>query len=183
MEKKEKNYGVHQALNKDYKGSRYDRGHLFPVYHANSQDCANATFTLTNAAPQNPSFNRGKWKEQEEKNANHLVSECKKQTAYIVTGVVPSTIKLKDEERVTVPSHFWTAFCCFDNNMKIITSKGYIGKNFENKIPEEKTVTELELELKDLYHVDFKLFDLSLKRPREEKSYCEKEKRKFCVIS
>ncbi|KAL0151496.1 hypothetical protein M9458_053201, partial [Cirrhinus mrigala] len=51
--------GDRQALNRDYRKSGRDKGHLEPVFQANSQDCADATFTLTNAAPQNPSFNRG----------------------------------------------------------------------------------------------------------------------------
>ncbi|KAF4074891.1 hypothetical protein AMELA_G00228520 [Ameiurus melas] len=53
---------THQAVNADYVGSHFDRGHLAPVLHANSQNCSDATFTLTNAAPQNFSFNRGQWK-------------------------------------------------------------------------------------------------------------------------
>ncbi|XP_056585678.1 endonuclease domain-containing 1 protein-like [Triplophysa dalaica] len=51
--------GHKQALNEDYVNSGYDKGHLAPVYQASSQKCADATFTLTNAAPQNLSFNRG----------------------------------------------------------------------------------------------------------------------------
>nr|XP_021331620.1 uncharacterized protein LOC767704 isoform X1 [Danio rerio] len=54
--------GENQALNKDYYRSGFDRGHLAPVYHANSQECADATFTPTNAAPQNHSFNRVEWR-------------------------------------------------------------------------------------------------------------------------
>ncbi|RXN14740.1 endonuclease domain-containing 1 -like protein [Labeo rohita] len=47
-----------QAVSDDYKDSGYDKGHLAPVFLAGSQGCADATFTLTNAAPQDPSFNR-----------------------------------------------------------------------------------------------------------------------------
>ncbi|XP_016119071.1 endonuclease domain-containing 1 protein-like, partial [Sinocyclocheilus grahami] len=80
-----------QAVSDDYKHSGFDKGHLVPVYMASSQDCSDATFTLTNAAPQNLHFNRGKWRILEEKIAKELTERClsKKNTAYIVTGVVP----------------------------------------------------------------------------------------------
>ncbi|KAI4899194.1 hypothetical protein NFI96_005267 [Prochilodus magdalenae] len=55
-----KNRVWHQALNRDYAHSSYDKGHLFPVNHADNQQAADGTFTLTNAAPQNCDFNK-KW--------------------------------------------------------------------------------------------------------------------------
>ncbi|KAI2644994.1 Endonuclease domain-containing 1 protein [Labeo rohita] len=151
--------GDNQALNGDYEGSGYDKGHLAPVYQAQSQDCADATFTLTNAAPQNPSFNRGQWRVLENKIAADLSNRClpKKYSVYIVTGVVPGTKNIK-ENRVKVPSHFWTAYCCLDNNKICQISSGFIGKN-ENVTPEEKTVKNLEEELEILYKIKpFNLF-------------------------
>ncbi|XP_067261202.1 endonuclease domain-containing 1 protein-like isoform X2 [Chanodichthys erythropterus] len=123
--------GVRQALNGDYEKSGYDRGHLAPVYQAQSQSCSDATFTLANAAPQNPSFNR---------------------------GVVPGTQTLKN--RVNVPSHFWTAYCCLDQNNRCQISKGFIGVN-KNIPPQSKSVNALETELAKYYNVNpFKLFNV-----------------------
>uniref|UniRef100_A0A672L4R6 Uncharacterized protein n=1 Tax=Sinocyclocheilus grahami TaxID=75366 RepID=A0A672L4R6_SINGR len=150
--------GGRQALNGDYENSRYDKGHLAPVYQAQSQSCAYATFTLTNAAPQNPSFNRGQWKVLEKKIAEELSYQClpKRYTVYIVTGVVPGTGNIKN--RVNVPSHFWTAYCCLDNNNKCQISSGFIGEN-KKDTPKNKTVKDLETELATLYKVtSFKLF-------------------------
>ncbi len=65
--------GDHQALNGDYEKSGFHKGHLAPVYQAESQDCADATFTLTNAAPQNPSFNGGQWRVLEKKKCRTTV--------------------------------------------------------------------------------------------------------------
>ncbi|XP_058637925.1 endonuclease domain-containing 1 protein-like [Onychostoma macrolepis] len=155
---KKQGLGKHQALNGDYESSRYDRGHLAPVYQAQSQSCAHATFTLTNAAPQNPSFNRGQWKKLERNIAKELSNQClpKRYTIYIVTGVVPGAQKIKN--RVNVPKHFWTAYCCLDNNNKCQISSGFIGKN-ENITPKRKTVKNLEKELATLYKVtSFQLF-------------------------
>nr|XP_055062674.1 endonuclease domain-containing 1 protein-like [Misgurnus anguillicaudatus] len=59
-----------QASNKDYEKKGFDKGHLAPVYQANSQECADATFTLTNAAPQYGSFNRGQWRKIEKNGIN-----------------------------------------------------------------------------------------------------------------
>jgi len=152
--------GVHQALNEDYKKSGYHKGHLAPVYQAGSQSCADATFTLTNAAPQDPFFNNGKWKSLERKIANDLVKQCLnlEYSVFIVTGVVPGTGTLKNQNRVKVPSHFWTAYCCLDNNNKCQTSRGYIGEN-KNKTPLNMTVKELETYLATLYEVrSFEVF-------------------------
>ncbi|XP_058648120.1 endonuclease domain-containing 1 protein-like [Onychostoma macrolepis] len=171
--------GDRQALNRDYERSGYDKGHLAPVYQANSQSCANATFTLTNAAPQNPSFNRGQWKVLEKKIAGELSNQClpKKYSVYIVVGVVPGSEIINN--RVKVPSHFWTAFCCLDNNNKCQISRGFIGKN-ENIPPKNKTVNDLETELATLYNVDsFELFDKSTKLPPKKQSDSENENKLF----
>uniref|UniRef100_A0A8C2KPS0 Endonuclease domain-containing 1 protein-like n=1 Tax=Cyprinus carpio TaxID=7962 RepID=A0A8C2KPS0_CYPCA len=157
--------GVHQALNDDYKNSGYDKGHLAPVFQAQSQNCADATFTLTNAAPQNPSFNRGQWRVLEKKIAEELYNQCppKKYSVYIVTGVVVTGTEII-KNRVKVPSHFWTAYCCLDNNNKCQISSGFIGKN-TNDTPKNKTVKDLEIELAKLYNVNtFELFDNSHQR-------------------
>ncbi|XP_048053712.1 endonuclease domain-containing 1 protein-like [Megalobrama amblycephala] len=151
--------GRHQALNRDYVRSGSDRGHLQPVFQANSQSCADATFTLTNAAPQNPSFNRGQWRALEEKMANKLSEQCKEYSAFIVTGVTPGKRKLNN--RVNVPRYFWTAYCCLDNNEKCQISGGFFGVN-KNHTPKEKTVNDLEKYLKKIYKVkSFKVFDSS----------------------
>uniref|UniRef100_A0A673M041 Endonuclease n=1 Tax=Sinocyclocheilus rhinocerous TaxID=307959 RepID=A0A673M041_9TELE len=150
--------GKSQALNEDYMKSGYDRGHLAPVYQANSQSCADATFTLTNAAPPNPTFNQQPWRKLEGNIAKELSEQClpKRYTAYIVTGVVPGASKING--RVNVSSHFWTAFCCLDNNNKCQISKAFIGEN-KNIPPKEKTVKDLETELANLYKVEsFELF-------------------------
>ncbi|KAF4074884.1 hypothetical protein AMELA_G00228370 [Ameiurus melas] len=67
---------LNQSVNADYVGSHFDRGHLAPVYHANSQSCSDATFTLTNAAPQNPTFNKRWFHNAEKIVANDLNMNC-----------------------------------------------------------------------------------------------------------
>ncbi|XP_036413170.1 endonuclease domain-containing 1 protein-like [Colossoma macropomum] len=140
-----------QAINQDYaKKSRpmYDKGHLAPVHHARSQSCSYATFTLTNAAPQDRSFNRGQWRKTEEGVAEDVKHKCKGNYVYIVTGVVPGPNTLNN--RVCIPSHFWTAYCCLDNNLKVTDSRGFIGNNINVSV-ENKTVSELEGKLTNLY--------------------------------
>ncbi|XP_052403163.1 endonuclease domain-containing 1 protein-like [Carassius gibelio] len=185
--------GGYQALNDNYTKSKYDKGHLAPVFQAQSQGCSDATFTLTNAAPQDPSFNRGQWKKLERNIAKNLSDQClpKKYSVHIVTGVVPGTKNISDIVNVTVPSHFWTAYCCLDNNNKCKISGGFIGVN-ENFTPDYISVNDLETELTKLYNcTSFNLFDRSTEpRPKKQSeseynenfkkkapmSYCLKEK-------
>ncbi|KAK9980594.1 hypothetical protein ABG768_000187 [Culter alburnus] len=162
--------GIHQALKGDYVKSGFHRGHLAPVYHAQSRDCADATFTLTNAAPQDSSFNQGQWRVLERNIANNLTEQClQNYSVYIVTGVVPGTTK-NVSNRVNVPSHFWTAYCCLDQNNRCQISRGFIGVN-ENKIPLNITVNDLEKELANLYKVtSFEVFDSSTVPPMKQKN-------------
>ncbi|XP_073697608.1 endonuclease domain-containing 1 protein-like [Garra rufa] len=148
--------GVYQALNRDYLRSGYHRGHLAPVYLANSQSCADATFTLTNAAPQDSNFNSVSWWSVERRLAAYLESKCHWQPVYIVTGVVPGTQYIN--YRVNVPSHFWTAFCCLDQNNRCSESGGVIGTNDNNSNIREMSVADLEAELGNLYGTTFQLF-------------------------
>ncbi|XP_053532059.1 endonuclease domain-containing 1 protein-like [Ictalurus punctatus] len=157
---------VNQAVNGDYKYSGYDRGHLAPVFHATSQDCADATFTLTNAAPQIHLFNQ-KWSDYAESTvANVLNTDCINVglRAFVVTGVVPDNKKMNN--RVQIPSHFWTAFCCLDNNNKTIRSSAYYGEKDESEKEKNESVKEkdefvvyrwsvkdMETELTQLYKI------------------------------
>ncbi|XP_053471107.1 endonuclease domain-containing 1 protein-like [Ictalurus furcatus] len=181
---------VNQAVYDDYSGSGFHRGHLFPVSHANSQDCSDATFTLTNAAPQNPSFNSGKWKVTEREMAYVLNTDCTDEglRAFVVTGVVPGNNIMNN--RVRIPSHFWTAFCCLDNNNQTNRSGAYLGKNSNDFAPYRKSVLDVETELTQLYgehfrniiHFKFQFFDgkcyTETERARKrKKSGCETNKR------
>ncbi|XP_050959646.1 endonuclease domain-containing 1 protein-like [Labeo rohita] len=149
--------GVRQALNGNYYRSGYHKGHLAPVYLANSQRCANATFTLTNAAPQASYFNSVLWWRKEQLLATYLQRKCVSQNVYIVTGVVPGTNYMNNT--VNVPSHFWTAYCCLDQNKRCSNSKGFIGTNDNNSnIRTYKNVAALEKKLENLYDRTFQLF-------------------------
>lgn len=157
MELKGRRVLNNQASNDDYENSGYHKGHLAPVCHAVSQACVNATFTLTNAAPQDGSFN-SKWYQKVER---IMVETLKKHGAlnnsHIVTGVVPGNNIIKN--RVRVPSHFWSAYCCKNETNQLI-SGGFIGENSKGSIIDSKTVKDLETELKNLYQVEsFFLFD------------------------
>uniref|UniRef100_A0A3B1J7R8 Uncharacterized protein n=1 Tax=Astyanax mexicanus TaxID=7994 RepID=A0A3B1J7R8_ASTMX len=131
-----------QAVNIDYFNSGYHRGHLAPVLHARSKNCSNATFTLTNAAPQNGSFNSGKWRVTEAKVAKILEEKCAENSRYIVTGVVPGTKKINN--RVRIPSFFWTAYICLDNNQKVTTAGAFLGKNRNDIEVSELNISSLE---------------------------------------
>lgn len=146
------NRGLRQALNRDYDGSGYDKGHLFPVYHTHTTDTMLATSTLTNAAPQDPTFNRGQWRRYEEDVAALLQQEC--DGAYVVTGVIPGNQQIG--EGVRVAQYYWSAFCCFKGH-NALRSAGYIGPDNNNRV-QEVSVQQLEVILTDHYGSEFSVF-------------------------
>ncbi|XP_021433441.2 endonuclease domain-containing 1 protein-like [Oncorhynchus mykiss] len=135
------NRGDHQALNRDYEKSGYDKGHLYPVHHTSTQSSMLATSTLTNAAPQDPGFNRGQWRVHEEDLAELLNNACSK--AYVVTGVVPDDTQIGDG--VKVAKYYWSAYCCISKS-HTTESAGYVGPDNNGRV-QTLTVKDLETRL------------------------------------
>uniref|UniRef100_A0A674AN97 DNA/RNA non-specific endonuclease domain-containing protein n=1 Tax=Salmo trutta TaxID=8032 RepID=A0A674AN97_SALTR len=152
----------HQAVDADYKNNRLglDRGHLFPCSYAPDDAAKRSTFTLTNAVPQASSFNNGSWNDMECRVRKSLEINCKnnnKTEAYVVTGAVPS-FNNKLKERVNIPSHLWTAFCCYNSEKDKWIAGAHWGEN--KKEPEKKVLDPITLAklyeklLKEHYHGD-----------------------------
>lgn len=149
--------GWSQALDDNF-GS-YDRGHLNPAGH-HKEDASKVTMTHTNVAPQDRRMNNGPWNRYETRLKDVLSAGCSKM--YVVTGVVPSSTWVDQNQRVNVPSHYWNAYCCTDNNDKPLNSGGSLGPNTAQGVVTEYTsVTVLETELRGLLNVDnnFNIFN------------------------
>ena len=90
----------------DYKGSGYDRGHLAPAGDMGWSALAmQESFYYSNMSPQEPGFNRGIWKNLEEK-VRDWAAENKK--IYIVTGpVLRNGLPKIGPDQVAVPEYFY----------------------------------------------------------------------------
>ncbi|XP_058259279.1 endonuclease domain-containing 1 protein-like, partial [Hemibagrus wyckioides] len=135
QEKQEKN----QAVNSDYIGTGFTRGHVFPRQFAADQDQSESTYTLTNVAPQTREINQIWATQVEEPMLREINRDCKlnqNHQAYIVTGVVPGknwtsiTRNGKEyKEGINIPSHAWSAYCCTSkNDVKKLIVKTYLAE-------------------------------------------------------
>ncbi|XP_050960285.1 endonuclease domain-containing 1 protein-like, partial [Labeo rohita] len=168
-----------QAISSNYSDTGYDRGYLYPSFQYSEEQ--KATFSPTNAVPMDACFNGIHWKNYEKVLRTFLLlkyssSDLERKrmdepdeefsmnniaTVYIVTGTVPSANEQipyrgtsKDPERVTVPSHIWTAVCYKDrfNDAKSF-SFGYIGNNLPDGRITPMLIPDLEKRLSELYRV------------------------------
>ena len=157
-------YKTVQAINADYRNTDYDRGHLNPNFYQCGEG-RTATFTLTNAVPQDPCFNQQSWKEMEEVALSTMKEGCSFDGArrYFVTGIVPQGVRIPNREhdlegdmtprefnRVTVPSYLWTAACCdasSTTNPQNGFSFAYIGENIPDSFVNILSVSQLEAKL------------------------------------
>ncbi|XP_078085562.1 uncharacterized protein LOC144504303 [Mustelus asterias] len=100
-----------QAVDSDYQGGSYERGHLYP-FILNRQESSTSTCTLTNAVPETHGANV-RWFKEVESVTRMLAQTCHKsgRSMYFVTGV-DSSLKKKMKNRVSVPGFVWTALCC-----------------------------------------------------------------------
>ncbi|MFH4982148.1 hypothetical protein AB6A40_008857 [Gnathostoma spinigerum] len=108
-----------RALNKDYKGSGYDRGHLAAAgNHRKTQNSVDQTFLLSNMSPQvGKGFNRDKWNELE----RYVRARARKsENVYVCTGPLYLPRRESDgkmyvkyevigSNNVAVPTHFFKA--------------------------------------------------------------------------
>ena len=165
-----------QAIEIDYSNTGFDRGHLNPASY-NCDKAREATFTLTNAIPQNPCFNEQTWKilEQTARTAMRKLCNFPGAKRYFVTGTVPKNRMIPNEahdaesdrvrefNRVSVPSHLWTAACC-DSSKAIDATKranggfsfAYYGENKAYSCPTNSAVSDLETWLKWSYSQNLK---------------------------
>ncbi|XP_069482628.1 endonuclease domain-containing 1 protein-like [Ambystoma mexicanum] len=98
-----------QALDDDYKDTKYDRGHINPSLHHNDPDDSMSTFTLTNIVPQNATLNQGAWRHYEEDTIKHQAADCTR--TYAIVGAIPGNNYIS-KGRVNVPAYIWAAACC-----------------------------------------------------------------------
>ncbi len=103
-----------RAQNNDYKGKKFERGHLCPFADCRSTSSAAAeTFFLSNASPQEPSLNRGAWARLE-KYVRELSVSFEQLHIITMPLFIPSEeggktvlhYEVLGEHRVAVPTHF-----------------------------------------------------------------------------
>jgi len=109
---------------KDYRRSKFDRGHLVPSANQNSSDIQNSeTFLLSNMSPQRPNFNRQIWRNLESA-VRDLNDKSSILETYVITGPVfdyvekIQTIGSKDKFGIDVPipSHFYKSILAEQKN-------------------------------------------------------------------
>ncbi|XP_036379660.1 uncharacterized protein LOC118774420 [Megalops cyprinoides] len=159
-----------QAVLADYTDTiRFERGQLNPDQHQAEAGDKAATYTLTNVVPQVKEFYRAHWSRYLE-DIRHLLSSFCRGTAFVVTGVTTSEhmIRRDNRDRVAIPRHLWTAYCCpdFDLNMpyqfryKFPSFAAYGLNEAVNSFMVEVSAVKLEAFIKREMRVeqDFQLF-------------------------
>lgn len=119
------------AVDSDYLGSGYDRGHLLPAADARwSKKAMSATFFYSNITPQNANFNRGIWLflEMQVRHWTRLNEEL-----FIVTGpVLKDTLQKKiGNNKISVPKRHYKVI--LDYRKPQIKAIGFIIPNQPTK--------------------------------------------------
>jgi len=95
---------AHRSKLSDYKGSGYDRGHLFPAGNAATPEAMAQSFSLANMVPQNPTNNRGPWAKSVEQAVRKYVERTRGEV-YVLTGpVYEGGLKTIGASQVWVPT-------------------------------------------------------------------------------
>lgn len=76
-----------RALLRDYKGSKWDRGHMFAAAAAPTHEASAQSFSLANMIPQAPQLNQGIWAKAVEA-ATRKYAERSTKGIYIYTGPI-----------------------------------------------------------------------------------------------
>ena len=102
------------SSNADHEGSGYDRGHLAPAAAmAISRTAMSQSFYLSNMTPQDPSLNRGPWR-QLEKQVRQWVRD--KGKLYVVTGAVLNGVQDRiGPNNVSVPKRHYKVILDYED--------------------------------------------------------------------
>ncbi|KAM3936631.1 endonuclease domain-containing 1 protein-like [Leptodactylus fuscus] len=147
-----------QAVNDDYRNSGYSRGHVNPSMHHSSTSQL-ATFTYTNMAPQDSTFNSGTWNTYESFLRDKILTTCRQThvlSGVIISGSHPGKGKWL-RNRVNVPTFFWSAFCCVQSNGNR-RAEGRLGRNESPYDVVTTSIAELEVILRKEYGGEVSLF-------------------------
>ncbi|XP_052439799.1 nuclease-like [Carassius gibelio] len=139
------------ACKEDYLNqNQWSRGHILPMSYAADVDTAKSTCKLTNIVPQKESFNSGSWSRMEQTVKTVMDSNCRdvkesnKILAYVLTGAVPSETG-KMNNKVNIPSHMWTAFCCYNSKTNKWESQAHWAENIDESNNKGKTISKQSL--------------------------------------
>lgn len=112
----------------DYKGSGYDRGHLAPAGDMGFSSAAmSESFYMSNMSPQDPSFNRGIWRQLES-----LVRSWSTEKAelFIVTGpVLEAGLSTIGYNEVSVPNYYYKVLLDYDESSGGYEAIGFLLPN------------------------------------------------------
>lgn len=98
--------GVYRVTTGNYTSGGYDRGHMVASFERTySAEANRRTFLMTNILPQHADNNQGPWQEFESYYQDRVRNGGKE--AYVISGGRGSLGTLKNEGRVTIPSHTW----------------------------------------------------------------------------
>jgi len=129
------------AVDADYKGSGYDRGHLAPAADmAWSEASMWASFYFSNMSPQVPAFNRGIWKQCEEQVRTWTELW---DSVYVVTGpLLRDSLPQIGGNQVSVPDAYYKVLLHYtSSNVKAI---GFIILNQGSKAPLESFAVSVD---------------------------------------
>jgi endonuclease G len=108
------------ALDADYRGSGFSRGHLVPAEDLAFSDASiQATFLLSNVAPQRQALNAGRWRQLE--NSVRAIA-AGSDAVYVFTGPVFDSPEMAfiGASRVAVPTHFYKVILAVEGERKIL---------------------------------------------------------------
>lgn len=125
----------------DYRRSGYDRGHLAPAADMKVTDeVMSESFFMSNMSPQTPYFNRGIWKQLEEKVREWVSVD---DTLYIVTGpILYVGLPTIGDNEVSVPKFYYKVI--LDYSLPEIKAIGFVLPNEKCEIPLENYVVPID---------------------------------------
>ena len=136
---------------RNYKGSGYDKGHLFSAGDRKfSYNAYHETFLTSNISPQEHKFNAGIWNRLEQKTRYWAK---KYDGVYVVTGgVLKNSSKSIGEENITVPDVFYKIILDYSN--KDYNAITFLVPNKPSNESIYKYVTTID-QIEELTGIDF----------------------------